>query len=95
MDKVNYGIGVEVIRNYKNQGTEIDLDQVIKGMKDGLSGQTLIPEKELRKIMTAFQTELRQRKSAKTRLGAINSSKKDGEYVTADKAKEREVTLPK
>ena len=63
MDKVNYGIGVEVIRNYKNMGVEIDLDTVIKGMKDGLSGQTVIPEKELRRIMTDFQTELRQRKA--------------------------------
>ena len=63
MDKVNYGIGVEVIRNYKNMGVEIDLDTVIKGMKDGLSGQTAIPEKELRRIMTDFQTELRQRKA--------------------------------
>ena len=63
MDKVNYGIGVEVIRNFKNQGVQIDIDQVIKGMKDGLSGQTVIPDKELRRIMTDFQTELRQRKS--------------------------------
>lgn len=63
MDKVNYGIGVEVIRNFKNQGMEIDLDMVIKGMKDGLSGKLLVPEKELRKTMTDFQTELRQKKT--------------------------------
>jgi UDP-GlcNAc:undecaprenyl-phosphate/decaprenyl-phosphate GlcNAc-1-phosphate transferase len=63
MDKVNYGIGVEVIRNFKNQGVEIDLDMVIKGMKDGLSGNIAIPEKDLRQIMTAFQTELRQKRS--------------------------------
>ena len=63
MDKVNYGIGVEVIRNYKNQGMEIDLDTVIKGMKDGLSGHIAIPEKELRRIMTDFQTELRQKRA--------------------------------
>ncbi len=63
MDKVNYAIGVEVIRNFKNQGMEIDLEMVIKGMKDGLSGHTDIPEKELRRILTSFQTELRQRTS--------------------------------
>lgn len=63
MDKVNYGIGVEVIRNYKSQGVEIDLDMVIKGMKDGLSGKIVVPEKELRRTMTDFQTELRQKRS--------------------------------
>lgn len=63
MDKVNYGIGVETIRNFRNQGVEIDLELVIKGMKDGLSGNLLVPEKELRAVMTAFQTELRQMKT--------------------------------
>jgi hypothetical protein len=61
MEEVNYGIGVEVIRNYKNLGIDIDLEMVIKGMKDGLSGKTLIPDKELRRIMTTFQTEIRQK----------------------------------
>jgi 4-hydroxy-3-methylbut-2-enyl diphosphate reductase IspH len=63
MDKVNYAIGVETVRNFKNQGVKIDLEQVIKGMKDALANQTTIPDKDLRQIMTAFQTELRQRKS--------------------------------
>lgn len=63
MDKVNYAIGVETVRNFKNQGVEINLEQIIKGMKDALANQTTIPDKDLRQIMTAFQTELRQRKS--------------------------------
>jgi hypothetical protein len=73
MEEVNYGIGVEVIRNYKNLGIDIDLEMVIKGMKDGLSGKTLIPEKELRRIMTTFQTEIRQ-KNSRSRV-EINSNK--------------------
>lgn len=37
-DKVNYAIGVNMIGNFKQQGIDIDLDLVTKGMKDALSG---------------------------------------------------------
>ena len=94
MDQVNYGIGVEVVRNFKNQGIEVDLDMVIKGMKDGLSGKILVSEKELRKTMTAFQTELRQKQATTRKFAAQDNRKKGDAFLAENKTKEGVVTLP-
>ena len=94
MDKVNYGIGVEVARNFKNQGIEVDPDLLIKGLKDGLSGNVQIPEKELRNIMTAFQNELRQKQSATKKFAALDNRGKGETFLTRNKASEGVVTLP-
>lgn len=94
MDKVNYGIGVEVIRNFKNQGMDVDLDMVVKGMKGGLSGNVLISEKELRKMMTAFQTELRQKQATARKIAAMDNKKKGEAFLNGNKAKPGVVELP-
>ena len=44
-DKVNYAIGVNLIGNIKRQGVEIDLDLVMKGMKDAYFGRGAPPER--------------------------------------------------
>ena len=94
MDKINYGIGVEVVRNFKNQGMEVDLELVIKGMKDGLAGKNEIPEKEFRKMMTAFQTELRQKQATNKKLSGIDNKKKSETFLAENKTKDGVVTLP-
>jgi len=77
MDKVNYSIGVSTIRNFKQygSGSEIDLDMVIKGMKDELSGKKLLmSEKELRAALTAVQTEIMQKKRTARALATMPSA---------------------
>jgi hypothetical protein len=77
MDKVNYSIGVSTIRNFKQyrSGSDIDLDMVIKGMKDELSGEKLlISEKELRAALTAVQTEIMQKKRTDRVLATMPSA---------------------
>jgi FKBP-type peptidyl-prolyl cis-trans isomerase FklB len=93
-DKINYGIGVSVLRNFKQQGIEVDLDVVIKGMKDAQAGKLLLTEEDLRKTLDAYQAELRQKHvQAMKAAGEIN--KKEGEaFLSANKKKEGVVTLP-
>jgi hypothetical protein len=76
MDKVNYSIGVSTIRNFKQygSGSDIDLDLVLKGMKDELSGEKLLmSEKELRAALTAVQTEIMQKKRTARALATMPS----------------------
>lgn len=78
-DKINYGIGVQIARNFKSQGVEINPDMVMRGLKDAVSGEKLlIPEKELRKMMMAFQNELRERQAAARRATALEHQKQEG-----------------
>ena len=74
MDKLNYGIGVETARNLKNQGVDVNLDLLIQGLKDGLSGKPLlVPEKELRGVIVSFQSELRRRQAVSKKRAVMDN----------------------
>ena len=63
-DKIQYAIGVEVARNFRNQGMDMDIDLVLWGMRDGLSGEKLLfSESELRNIIISVQSDIRRKRS--------------------------------
>jgi FKBP-type peptidyl-prolyl cis-trans isomerase FklB len=95
LEKVNYGIGVGVARNFQRQGINVDLDLVIKGMRDVLSGGKLaMTEEELDKTMTAFQAEAQKRIQTAFIINA-DKNKREGEAFLAENAKkEGVVKLP-
>ena len=95
MDKVNYGIGINLMRNFKYQGIDVDLDLVIKGMRDAQGGgKLLMSEDEMRKIMTAFQAEVRKKQAYERRIATIENRKTGDAFLAENKAKEGVVTLP-
>ena len=86
-DKVNYGIGVSIGKSFKHQGMEVDIDLMVKGLKDELGGKKLLlSEEELRKTMTAYQQELRQ-KQMQARQKEATENKKAGEDFLAENQK--------
>ena len=86
VDKVNYGIGVGVARNFGNQGLEVDLELVIRGMRDAHAGAPLLlTEEELARTMNAFQKELRRRQ-AEAFQAASEKNLKEGEAFLAANA---------
>ncbi|RII27786.1 MAG: peptidylprolyl isomerase [Geobacter sp.] len=90
-DKVNYSIGVNVVRNFKQQGTGIDLDILTQGMKDALAGgKLLMTEEELRKTMAAVQTEVLRRQ----KVAPIVAAKEGQSFLAENKTKEGVITLP-
>jgi FKBP-type peptidyl-prolyl cis-trans isomerase len=92
-DKINYGIGVGVARNFQRQGLNVDLDLVIKGMRDMLSGgKLLMTEEELEKTMGAFQAET-QRRMQEALKTAGEKNKKEGEAFLAENAKKEGVIV--
>lgn len=94
-EKENYGIGISVIRNFKQQGIEIDLDLVIRGMKDALAGNNLLmAEDDLRATMTTFQNEIRLKQKQAARIAAEDNKKKGEVFLAENKKKEGVVTLP-
>lgn len=94
-DKVSYGIGVSIIRNFQQQGVEVDLDFVTKGMRDArLGGTLLMTEEDLRTTLHAYQNELRQKYTTAMKA-AGETNRKEGEAFLAENGKrEGVVTLP-
>lgn len=57
-DKVSYATGVDMVRSFQRQGVEVDPDLFLRGVKDGLSGGTLLMgDEEFHKTLKLFQTE--------------------------------------
>ena len=58
-DKLNYATGVDIAKDLKERGIEVDVDLMTKGLNDMLSGQKLsVTKEDLRAVMTAFHVEL-------------------------------------
>jgi FKBP-type peptidyl-prolyl cis-trans isomerase len=94
-DKINYGIGVSVLRNFKQQGIEPDLEFVIKGMRDAQAGgKLLMTEEELRTTLDAYQSELKQKHAQAMKTAAVENKKEGDAFLAANKKKEGVVTLP-
>ena len=92
--KVSYSIGVSIGSNWKRQGVEVDLDILNKGLKDALSGGTLLlTEQEVRDVLMAYQQKLQTgREEQRRQLAEVN--KRDGEaFLAANKEKAGVVTL--
>jgi FKBP-type peptidyl-prolyl cis-trans isomerase FklB len=87
-EKVSYSIGVNIGKNMKTQGIDLDQGLLTQGIKDGLnSSKTAMSDKDMEAAMTAFQQEMMGKIQAK---GA-----KEGEaFLAANKKKEGVVTLP-
>ncbi|MCX6886174.1 MAG: FKBP-type peptidyl-prolyl cis-trans isomerase [Verrucomicrobia bacterium] len=56
----SYSIGVDLARNFKRQGIDVDMEAVIRGMMDASAGRKLsIPETELSRLITKVQNDQR------------------------------------
>jgi FKBP-type peptidyl-prolyl cis-trans isomerase len=94
-DKVNYGIGVSIGKSLKQQGMEVEVDLMVKGLKDELAGKKLlVSDDELRKTMTAYQQELRQKQMQARQKTAMENKKAGEDFLAENKTKEGVVTLP-
>ncbi len=93
-EKVSYGIGVGVARDFKLRGVELDVDSFLKGLKDELSGsKLLLTEKDLDATMDGYARELRQKKEQADKAAAEKNKKAGEAFLAANAKKEGVVTL--
>lgn len=86
-EKVSYIIGVNIGRNFARDGVEISPEQVLAGMKDGLSGaKTAISSEESQQIMAAFQQQMMAKQQA-AQATAGKAAKAEGDTFLAANGK--------
>ncbi len=95
-DKESYGTGIMIIRSLMKQGGELNLDLVVQGMKDGLTGNNLLmSEAECKKVMAALQDELDQRqRQAANKSSSTNAATANAE-ANGSPAIQKDQTAPK
>ena len=83
--KASYAIGMNIGSSFKKQTVEVDLESLVKGLKDGISGGTaLLTEKEITEVMEIFQKDMMAKQAAKADV-----AKKAGvEFLEANKKKD-------
>ncbi|MDA8434114.1 MAG: FKBP-type peptidyl-prolyl cis-trans isomerase [Nitrospiraceae bacterium] len=94
-DKLSYSIGLDVGNALKRQGVDVNMDVMMRGVKDAVSGgKKLLTDEEVRDTMTEFSKELAAKKAEETKkIGEEN--KKAGETFLAENTKKEGVkTLP-
>jgi FKBP-type peptidyl-prolyl cis-trans isomerase len=94
-DRISYAVGVDIARNLKKQEVVINPELLIKGLKDGLAAdKLLLSDKELRRVLNAFQTEVRQKMTHNRRLAAEDNRRRGAAFLEENKAREGVTVLP-
>ena len=94
-EKASYGIGVDIARNFKRLGIDLDANILVKGVRDGLSGgKLLMTEDDLRAAVAAFEGDLRQKQAQATKIAAEDNGKAGEAFLAENQKKQGVVTLP-
>jgi len=94
-EKISYGIGVNAAQGFKNRKMDLDLEALIKGLRDGFAGNHfLISEEEIRKVLTDYQQELAARDAAEKKALAEKNKQEGEAFLAENKKKEGVITLP-
>lgn len=95
MDKLSYSIGVDLGKNFKNQGIQINPEVMGKGLLDGTNGtQPLLTDDQVKQILAKFQQDLLSKRTAEYNKRAEDNKKKGEEFLAQNKNKSGVVALP-
>jgi FKBP-type peptidyl-prolyl cis-trans isomerase len=97
-DKRSYAVGVDLAKNLKRQGVEVEPDALLQGMRDMLSGgKLLMTEEALTDTLRAYQTDLRKKKfQARGGMSVLaeENREKGAAFLATNKTSQGVVTLP-
>ena len=94
-EQTSYIVGVDMARNFKRQGMDVDIDLLVKGLKDGLSGEKLmIPEADFRQSLIMIQNDMRARQRMAGRTAVEINKSRGAAFLAENKTKEGVTTLP-
>jgi FKBP-type peptidyl-prolyl cis-trans isomerase FklB len=94
-DRLSYSIGSSIGKNLKSEGVDVDLDVLIEGIKGSLTGEKgLMAEKDIRQMMSDYQTQARQRAGTKRQQALQDNKKKGDAYLAQYKVQAGVLELP-
>lgn len=90
-DYASYAIGLDMAARFQAEGTPVNLEQLVQGMRDGFSGQKpRYAEEQLRAAADAFDKEMQARAQERYKL-ISEKMKRDGALFLAENKKKRTV----
>jgi FKBP-type peptidyl-prolyl cis-trans isomerase FklB len=94
-DKASYALGLNLGTTLRKQSVEIDLNLLLQGLKDALTGgKTLMTDDEARAALMQLQNDLKAKQEGKMKQAAETNKQEGLAFLAANKSKEGVVTLP-
>jgi FKBP-type peptidyl-prolyl cis-trans isomerase len=88
LDKVSYGLGMSVGRQFKGQIDDMNYDLFLKGLKDAMSGAKLqYTEAQLGEAMETFRKEMIVKLQAEQKVAAEKGEKEGAAFLAANAKK--------
>ena len=87
MDRASYSVGLDIAKNIRRQIPDADLDLLIKGIRDGMSEQSLLTEWQTERALRVFGEMIQARQEEK-KTDPDATNKRDGEIFLARNAKQ-------
>lgn len=87
--KASYCIGLTIGRDFKNQGLDLDSEQLAQGLRDALSGaKPKLEDADIEQILTEFRTQLAAMQQEKSRAASEKHKKEGAAFLAANGKKE-------
>jgi FKBP-type peptidyl-prolyl cis-trans isomerase len=94
MQKVSYSIGQQLGGSFKQQGIEIDVDAMVQGVLDAMTGaEGQLSQEEMQATMQAFQQEMVAKQQKMQEEAASKNQAEADEFLAKNKNEEGVVTL--
>lgn len=87
-DKVSYSIGLDIGRNLSKQGVEVNIDQLLGGVKDGIAGtKPKMTDEEMQSTMQALMGDIQKKQEEKQAKAAAENKEKGDKFLAENKDK--------
>ena len=88
-DKVSYSIGCDIGSTFKKQNMEINVDAMVAGMKDALTGGKLqLTEEQMKETLTAYSKELNEKQMVANKEAGTKNAAAGEKFLTENKGKQ-------
>ena len=94
-EKISYALGVNIGKAMKQEGMDIDLTVLLKGIEDARGdGKLAMTDEELAATFQAFQKEMAAKQAEKGKMLAEKNKTEGETFLAENKKKEGVTTLP-
>lgn len=94
-DKVSYSIGANIGNSLKTLPVEVNVDLIMKGIRDRVSGaKPLMTDQEIQDTMAAFQKDVTAKYAEKMKAVGEKNKKEGEAFLAENKKKQGVITLP-
>ncbi|MEM7480996.1 MAG: FKBP-type peptidyl-prolyl cis-trans isomerase [Acidobacteriota bacterium] len=89
-DKASYAIGINMGRGMAQQGVDLNIDYLVKGITDGMveDGEVMLTDEEMQTTMQEFQAAMMAKQQEKAKEEAAKNEAAGAAYLEENKTRE-------